>query len=471
MKTIIIIGAGPAGLGAGYELTKNLKNDYQIIIFEKENQVGGIAKTIEYNGYRFDLGGHRFFSKNDEIMNLWKNVLKEKFIKVKRLSRIYYKGKFYFYPIKPFNALLNLGLQESISIMLSWMKTKIKPKYPEISFEDWISNRFGKRLYEIFFKTYTEKVWGIPCRKISSDWAAQRIKGLSLLSLLKSSIFRQKKQKIKTLIEEFYYPELGPGMMWETFAKIIEENHGKVEINSSVEKIFLEGKRIKAIEVKNLITNSYKVIECEHLISSMPLREFIEKLVPSPNKQIIESAKSLNYRSFIVVGLIVNKKDIFPDNWIYIHSPEVLVGRIQNFKNWSKKMVQDINKTCLGLEYFCSEGDKFWLKPSAEVINIAKKELEILGFAKINEIEDGKVIKVEKAYPVYDENYKENVNKIREYLNSISNLQVIGRNGMHKYNNQDHSMITGILAARNILGESYDLWRVNVDAEYLEEIK
>lgn len=463
-KKVIIVGAGPAGLTAGYEA---LKSGFDVLILEEEKQVGGISKTVEHNGYRFDIGGHRFFSKSELINDWWDNILREKFIRVSRLSRIYYNKKFFAYPLKPFNAFWGLGPIESFFIFLSYVKAKSFPVKDESNFEAWIVNRFGKRLFRTFFKTYTEKVWGVPCNEIKAEWAAQRIKGLSLISAVVNAFFKPKKSKIKTLIDEFKYPVLGPGMMWEEVKFQIKDKGGEIITEAKVKGFRLNGSKFISVLVE--INGMAEEIIGDYFLSTMPIRDLIKGIIPEPPKDVLESGGNLNYRDFLTVSLVIDKKDIFPDNWIYIHDPEVKMGRIQNFKNWSKKMVPDENKTCLGLEYFCFEGDDLWNMPDKDLIALGKKEIEQIGFAKQSEVLDGAVVRMKKAYPVYDGGYIENLNIIKNYLSEINNLQLIGRNGMHRYNNQDHSMLTAIYAVRNLAGENNDLWKINADAEYHEE--
>lgn len=468
-KKVIIIGGGPAGLTAAYELNKSgIRSE----VFEKDDIVGGISRTVNYKGYRFDIGGHRFFTKVKVVQDMWDEVLRKDFLLRDRLSRIYYRKKFFNYPFEVKNAVFGLGIFNSLLIVLSYLRAQVIPIRPENTFEQWIINRFGYRLYKIFFKTYTEKVWGIPCSEISSEWAAQRIKGLSLFSALKNALLKKPpadKNVIKTLINSFHYPKLGPGMMWEKVREIVEEGLCRVHMNSGIEKIYWHNDAVLAVETCNGGTTTR--ISGTDFISSMPIRELIAKLEPLPPSEILKAGDKLNYRDFITVSLIIDKKTIFEDNWIYIHDPNVKVGRIQNFKNWSPYMVPDPEKTSLGMEYFCFENDEFWSMSNENLVDLAKNELEKLGFAKKSEIIDGTVVRMPKAYPVYDEEYKKALEQIKEFLAKISNLQLVGRNGMHKYNNQDHSMLTSMLAVKNILGGHFDLWKVNADQDYHEEIK
>lgn len=469
-KTVIIIGAGPAGLTAAYALCKA---GISPAVLEKDQAVGGISRTVNYKGYYFDIGGHRFFTKVAAVEDIWREVLGENLLRRKRLSRIYYNKKLFFYPLRPLNALLGLGLWNSILIAASYLVARLRPSKHEETFEQWVSNRFGKRLYEIFFKTYTEKVWGISCNEISAEWAAQRVKGLSLITALKNSIIgnqnhKGKKKMIKTLIDEFDYPKYGPGMMWQAMVDIIQSHGSQVCVGKEVEGIRWSGSRIEAIEVRG---NGQPELICgSDFISSMPIREALQKFKPEIPKEVLDAANDLKYRDFLTVALIVDKPNLFPDTWLYIHDPDVKVGRIQNFKNWSPFMVPDPDKTCLGLEYFCFEGDSLWNMPDDELIEIGRRELETLGLAIGNEVEDGTVVRMPKAYPIYDSTYRKSLDTVRQFLKRFDNLQPVGRNGMHKYNNQDHSMLTGLLSAENILGANHDLWAINTEQEYQEEV-
>jgi protoporphyrinogen oxidase len=470
-KKVIIVGAGPAGLTAAYELCKA---GVPSVVLEKDDVVGGISRTVNYKGFLFDIGGHRFFTKVKVVDDMWREVLGNKqFLRRSRLSRIYFNKKFFFYPLKATNALLGLGFWNCIRMVASYVKAQAFPKKPERSFEDWISNRFGRRLYETFFKTYTEKVWGIPCNEISADWAAQRIKGLSLISTIKNALLANqatgKDEIIKTLIDSFDYPEKGPGMMWERVAESIQDQGSELRMRSSVEKIIWERGRILGVEIDN--QGAKEKVEGTEFISSMPMRELIAKLDPPAPAHVVDAAEKLGYRDFLTVSLIINKADLFKDNWIYIHDPDVKVGRIQNFKNWSPAMVPDPTKTCLGLEYFCFEGDSLWTTPDDELVKLAARELTLLGLVDEADIEDGSVVRMPKAYPVYDDIYLQSVDTIRDFVAELPNLYLVGRNGMHKYNNQDHSMLTAMLSVKNILGANYDVWAVNVDNEYHEEIR
>ena len=462
-QSILIVGGGPAGLSAAHELVSCKNAD--VVVCEKSTMVGGISRTESHNGYRVDIGGHRFFTKNQEIQKIWTDVLGKEFIKVSRVSRIYYKHKFYNYPIRIINTLRNLGVIESVRIVISYLASYLIPIREERTFEQWVSNRFGKRLYETFFKTYTEKVWGIPCSSIQADWASQRIQGLSLKTAVVNAIMG--KSTSKSLIEEFDYPRLGPGMMWDGLKEIIEQRGGRVLVSCDVQRIRHNNNQIN--QVVCVSDGAPMTRKVDSLISSMPISRLIAILEPAPPNHVLRAAEKLSYRSFLIVILIIDEEALFPDQWIYIHNPEVHVGRIQNFKNWSSNMIPKKEATSLGLEYFCNEGDEFWNLDDQSLIELASRELDVLNLSSGGSVIEGYVIRQEKAYPVYDELYKENVQVLRDYLDKFSNLQTVGRNGMHRYNNMDHSMMTGIMAAQNLNGAHHNVWSVNGDETYLEE--
>ena len=466
----VIIGAGPAGLTAALELARA---GHEPLVFEMDDQVGGISRTVEYKGYRFDIGGHRFFTKIERVHKWWMDILSDEFLVRPRLSRIYYGGKFFDYPLKPKNALLNLGLLEAFLVGLSYLRAQAFPHPEEDNLEQWVSNRFGKRLYSMFFKTYTEKVWGMKCTEIGADWAAQRIKNLDLrktvMSMLAPKMFKGKNQ-VTTLIEEFHYPRLGPGQMWERVATMLEQRGFPVRLRQRVTKIHCEQSSIKAVSLESG-EGEEEHVQAEQFISTMPIRELLNAMEPAPPKDVLDAANRLKYRDFLTVALVVDTAELFPDNWIYIHSAEVKVGRIQNFGNWSPYMLADESRSCIGLEYFVQEGDDIWSAADADLIERGKQETAKLGLIDPEKVLDGVVIRMPKAYPVYDHGYKENVAEIRQFLDSIPNLQLVGRNGQHRYNNQDHSMVTAFYAVENILGAQHDVWNVNVEEEYHEEAK
>lgn len=470
---VVIIGGGPAGLTAA---AKTCQAGLRPLVLERSGELGGISRTVCYKGYRFDIGGHRFYTKVRAVENFWHEVLPPHEFRVcRRLSRIYYNRRFFAYPIQAFDALCKLGFWNSVLIVFSYGRAKIFPSREEKTFEQNICNRFGRRLFNTFFKSYTEKVWGIPCDQISSDWANQRIGEFGLGAALKKSLakrFRRNEQAetVKTLIGEFHYPRLGPGQMWETVAENVAQNGGEIELSCDVERIFWDESGVRSLEIKKGESSTRKVSGA-HFLSSMPIRELIEKCEPAAPTEVREAAQKLRYRDFLTVALIINRRELFPDNWIYIHEPNVQMGRIQNFKNWSQDMVPDANKTCLGLEYFCFEGDGLWTMSDEKLIEMGTRELATLGLARIEEVEDGAVVRQAKAYPVYDDGYENALKTVRQWIESLGNLQLIGRNGMHRYNNQDHSMLTAMLAVENICGAQHDLWQVNAEQEYHETDK
>ncbi|MCC7393751.1 MAG: NAD(P)-binding protein [Sphingomonadaceae bacterium] len=471
---IAIIGAGPAGLTAAYLLGKA---GYSVTVIERdEKYVGGISRTVEHDGFRFDIGGHRFFSKSKEVVDLWNEILPDDFIQRPRMSRIYYEGKFYSYPLRAFEALWNLGIWRSSLCMASYLKSKLLPNKNVKSFEDWTTNQFGWKLYSIFFKTYTEKVWGMPCNEMSADWAAQRIKGLSLgaavIDGLKRSLGLNKKpndgMETKTLLETFRYPRLGPGMMWDAARDHVIGHGNHVLMGHSFKQLTQDQKsgrwKLTASYAKGDVT-----IDAAHVICSAPMRELAARIHPLPAS--LPNASQLKYRDFLTVALMVKSPDLFPDNWIYIHDSKVKVGRVQNFRSWSPEMVPDPEIACVGLEYFCFEGDGLWSSSDADLVELAKSEMAILGLCNPDDVVGGAVVRQEKAYPVYDDAYAANVEAMRRDLEErYPTLHMVGRNGMHRYNNQDHAMMTAMLSVRNIIaGERvYDIWQVNEDAEYHE---
>lgn len=470
-----IIGAGPAGLTAGYVLAKA---GAVVTVFESDSEyVGGISRTVEYRGFRFDIGGHRFFSKSLEIENLWDEILPEPMLVRPRSSRIFYRGRFFSYPLRPFEALRKLGWIESVRCALSYAYARLRPVKNPRNFRDWVSNHFGARLFTIFFKSYTEKVWGMPCTAISADWAAQRIKGLSLFRAVFGAILPSRAGRsstVKTLIQTFRYPRLGPGMMWEACAAKIRHLGGDIRLGRRV----IACRRTEAgapwmLTAEDAAGREESIL-ADHVISSAPIRTLAGILAPPLGREAHAAASSLKYRDFLTVVLICSGAPAFTDNWIYIHEPQVKVGRIQNFASWSPEMVPNEGGLCYGMEYFCNEGDFLWEKTDAELVEFATFELEWLGLVGRRGVLDGRVVRQPKAYPVYDESYAGNVEKIRSDLAANHpGLHLAGRNGMHKYNNQDHSMMTAILTARNILAgrEVFDVWAVNEDAEYHETVE
>lgn len=468
-RRVVVIGAGPAGLTAAKTLMDRAPG-MKPIVLEAADEIGGISRTAMYKGYRFDIGGHRFFSKVAEVNKFWHEVLGDDLIRVHRMSRIFYRGRFFDYPIKLFNVLFNLGIYESARVMLSYVKWRARPAPTEDSMETWVMNRFGGRLYMHFFRSYTEKVWGIPAKEIRADWAAQRIKSLTLGRAIWNAITARGNDT--SLIDEFGYPRLGPGMMWERVRDLVVAAGGTVRTKSAVTRLVHNQSAIRSIvSIEHSADGSEKtsVINVDHVISSMPITTLVAAMDPPAPDHVREAAAKLRYRDFLIVTLILNHPDPFPDNWIYIHSPQVKVGRIQNFRAWSAEMVPDPNHASIGMEYFCQRDDGLWSMDNKDLIDLASKELAAIGLAPVSAVIDGTVIRQPAAYPVYDAEYMENLEILKNWLGTFENLQTIGRNGMHRYNNQDHSMLTGMFAARNVLGEKLDLWDVNTERSYHEE--
>jgi protoporphyrinogen oxidase len=473
---ILIIGAGPAGLTAGYLLAKAGRDVH--IVERDPLYVGGISRTVNYKGYLFDIGGHRFFSKAKEVVDLWNEILPDDFIERPRLSRIFYRGKFYSYPLKAFEALRNLGLFTSAACVASYALAKARPVKTPKTFHQWVRNNFGEKLFSIFFKTYTEKVWGMSCDEISADWAAQRIKGLSLASAILNALTRSlglggrrggAEPAIKTLIESFRYPRKGPGMMWEAAAAKIKAAGGRIDMDRSLESMSWHpaSRRWTVTTVSGSGVRS--TLTANHVVSSAAIHDLTAAIKPTPLSAL--HARALRYRDFLTVALIAKTGDDFPDNWVYIHDPAVNVGRVQNFRSWSPELIPQEGFTCLGLEYFCFEGDGLWASSDEDLVALAKREIDHIGLIKSSDVVDACVVRQPKAYPVYDEDYQHNVRMVRlELEGNFPTLHLVGRNGMHKYNNQDHAMMTAMLTVRNILaGERrYDVWQVNEDAEYGE---
>src|SRR4051794_32922542 len=461
-RPYVVIGGGPAGLSAGYLLAKAGR---KVIVLEAEEQVGGLAKTVvDPDGYRFDLGAHRFFTKNKEVNDLWLEIMGDEFLLRPRMSRIFWRGKYLDYPLKGTDVIKKLGPIELFLCGMSYLAAALKPKGPEDNFEQWVSNRFGKRLYNHFFKSYTEKVWGVPTTELRAEWAAQRIKGLSFFSAAKAAFFGNKGNKIKSLIDKFQYPRYGPGQMWEMMTARIEELGGEVRLEEPATRIEVVDGRVVAVHTPS------DVIEPVGVISSLPLRATAGIADPPPPRAVREAARGLRYRDFVTVALILDGEDLFPDNWIYIHEPGVRVGRIQNYRSWSPWMVPDPDTACVGLEYFAFKGDELWSMSDDDLVALASAELEKLGLATAGKVRRGYVVRVPLAYPMYDADYAERVDVIRGWLAGLTNLQQVGRNGLHRYNNSDHSMLSAMRAVDNVLhGTKHDIWAVNVESAYHEE--
>ncbi len=463
---VVVVGAGPAGLTAAYQLVKAGR---RALVVEADDVVGGISRTVERDGWRFDIGGHRFFTKVEPVEALWHEILPdEDFLLRPRMSRIFYEGKYFDYPLRGMNALRNLGPVESLRCVMSYLAARLRPPKDQTNYEGWLVARFGWRLYRTFFKTYTEKVWGIPVNQMPADWAAQRVKNLDLGKAIVNALLPRRNQKdITSLIEEFQYPKFGPGMMWERCSDLVVGGGGEVRLATPVTAIHHGGGRATAVTVAP--PTGMERLEASHVISSMPLAALVAAFDPPPPEEVRAAAEDLHYRDFLTVALVVPSERGFPDNWIYIHSPEVKVGRIQNFGAWSPYMVKD-GRTCLGLEYFVFEGDELWTADDEQLVALGTAELERLGLVNPGDVEAGYVVRMPKAYPTYDETYRDNVETIRKWIETnVDNVHPVGRNGMHKYNNQDHSMFTAMLTVENILGARHDIWAVNVEEEYHEE--
>ncbi len=460
-RPIVALGGGPAGLTAGYLLAKRGK---PVIVLESTGQVGGIARTEVRDGYRFDLGGHRFFTKVKEVDDLWHEIMKEEFLKRPRQSRIYWNGKFLEYPLQGMDVIRKLGPVDLTKALFSYLFAAVKPKGREDTFEEWVCNRFGRWLFNQFFKSYTEKVWGVSTAEIRSEWAAQRIKGLSFFAAARSAFFGNRGNKIKSLISEFNYPRYGPGQMWEQMTEDIRSHGGEVRLNAPVTRLRMEaGRVVEVVAGGETITPS-------HVISSLPLRTTVGIAEPEAPGDVRDAARGLRYRDFLTVALVIEGEDLFPDNWIYIHDPNVKVGRIQNFRSWSPWMVPNDVDASIGMEYFCFEGDELWNMPDDDLVAMATREIQQLGLARAEKVKFGFAVRVHKAYPMYDAEYGERVAAIRGWLDGIENLQQVGRNGLHRYNNSDHSMLTAMRAVDNILlGTQHDIWAVNAESVYHEE--
>jgi protoporphyrinogen oxidase len=467
-KSVVIVGAGPAGLTAAYQLGKE---GVRATVLESDSVVGGISRTVERDGWRFDLGGHRFFTKVRAVEELWHEILPDDdFLLRPRMSRIFYDGKFFDYPLKLFNVLKNLGIIEAMRCVLSYLWIRIHPPQDLTTFEGWTASRFGWRLYRMFFKTYTEKVWGVPAAEIQADWAAQRIKNLSFFSAVMNAVLPRRNQKdITSLIEEFQYPRLGPGMMWERCTELVEKDGNRVVLNARVTAVHHENGR--AVTVEYSTADGAVTLPATEVISSMPLPHLLKAMRPPVPDDVRQAADDIHFRDHLSVALVVPGEAAFPDNWIYVHSPTVRLGRIQNFGSWSPFMVKE-GKTCLGLEYFVFEGDELWDMADDDLIALGTQELATLGLVAPERIEKGYVVRMPRAYPTYDEHYRKNVETMKGWLaEHARNVYPVGRNGMHKYNNQDHSMFTAMLTVENIVhGAGHDIWSVNVEAEYHEEV-
>jgi len=457
---VAVLGGGPAGLTAAYALAKR---GVPAVAFEADEAVGGLARTVVRDGYRFDLGGHRFFTKSAEVESIWRELLGDELLVRPRLSRIRWRGRFIEYPLRVGDVTRKIGPVELVRCAGSYLAALARGRGGEETFEQWVTARFGRRLYEHFFRSYTEKVWGVPGSEIRAEWAAQRIRSLSFARAVRAALLGDGGE-VRSLIDEFLYPRLGPGQMWETMAAEIARMGGEVRLRAPVTRIRHDGSRVLELEAGG------QRLRPAATISSLPLRDVVALCDPPPPAAVCEAARGLRYRDFITVALVVRGDDLFPDNWIYVHDPGVRVGRVQNFRAWSPDMVPDPERTCVGLEYFCFEGDDLWRRSDAELIELGARELEAVGLVEPGRVERGWVVRVPKAYPIYDGEYADRVATIRAWLERLEDLQQIGRNGLHRYNNSDHSMLTALRAVENVLDDAgHDIWAVNAESVYHEE--
>lgn len=460
-RKIAVIGAGPAGLTAAYELTKK---GHAVDVYEASDSVGGMCKTLDLWGYKVDLGPHRFFSKNKRVNELWLEIVEKDYQLIDRLTRIFYKGKFYHYPLKPFNALANLGPLETTRCILSYFMERLFPTKEDGTFESWVIRKFGRRLYEYFFKTYSEKLWGISCKDLDAEFAVQRIKNFSLSEAAINALGLNSKQKHHTLVEKFAYPITGTGLVYEKMAQRIVENGGKIILNKPVGRVLVKNNKVAGVELTTGQKKTYDIV-----ISSMPLTQMVLKLPGIPTS-VVSAAKNLKYRNTILVFLHLDRNDLFKDQWLYMHSPELLAGRITNFNNWVPGLVGTKKNGIVVLEYWCNNNDDLWKDYTTDqLIELAKTDIRKSGLLGPAKVLDGYVYKIQKSYPVYQRGFKDKVKKIQEFLDKTENLYAIGRNGAFKYNNQDHSIFMGILVAENIdANAKNNLWEVNTDFEYHE---
>jgi protoporphyrinogen oxidase len=460
---VAVLGAGPAGLTAAYLLAKRGR---PVVVFEATDSIGGLAQTVVRDGYRFDLGGHRFFTKSTEVEEVWDEVLGAEMLVRPRLSRIYWRGRFVDYPLRAADVIAKVGPVELARCAVSYGRARTRRRRDEVSFEDWVTARFGRRLFELFFKTYTEKVWGVPTDELRAEWAAQRIAGLSLWSAARAALPGRRGVQPKSLIEEFRYPRLGPGQMWEEMARRIDQAGGEIRLGAPVDRLLLDGDRVAALRAGG------EQMAVSAAISSAPLRAVAAIADPGAPPAVLAAARGLRYRDFLTVALTIDGAPPFPDNWVYVHDPRARVGRIQNYRAWSPWMTPDPRRSCVGLEYFCFEGDDLWARDDAELVALAREEIDALGLVPAERVAAGHVVRVPKAYPIYDAEYEQRVSRIRAWLGGIANLQQVGRNGLHRYNNSDHSMLTAMRAVENLCdGGGHDIWAVNADSVYHERVE
>jgi protoporphyrinogen oxidase len=460
LPPVVVIGAGPAGMAFA---CRYIEHGGKVKLLEASPFVGGLARSFELWGSTVDLGPHRFFSADPEVNKYWHSHVKDDFIMVNRLTRIYYMGKFFNYPLQAFNALNNLGLVKAFLALQSYVFCKFFPPKQDGSLENWVISKFGSRLFRTFFKVYTEKVWGISCKEIDADWAAQRIQGLTLWGAIKSALFANKDNKLKTLVDEFAYPRTGNSLFYERQKELILESGNEIFLSEPVERIIVENSKVRAIISKSGISHP-----ATEVISTMPITQLIKGMDGVPS-QVLEAATQLTFRNTILVYLQISQSSLFEDQWLYIHDPKLLHGRITNFNNWSESMIGDKTKTIVCMEFWCFDSDQIWEESNEELVQRGKDELVLTGLCKEEDIIQGKVLKIKKSYPVYRRGYKEKLKIVQDYLDSIEGLHPIGRYGSFKYNNQDHSILMGLLAADSISsGSRVNLWNVNTESTYQE---
>ncbi len=463
---IVIAGAGPAGMACASGLARRGR---PAMVVEKDSRCGGLCQTIDFDGCLFDIGGHRFLSRIGEVNALWQEILGDELLRVKRLSRIFYRGRFFKYPLSFFDTFRNLGPVESALCVASYLKDRASRPADDGTFEGWIINRFGRRLFRIFFDVYTQKVWAIPCKDLSADWARQRIQGLSLRVALRQAILGTWASGPKTLTEEFLYPRRGPGEFFDRLRDETSGRGGRFAFDTAVTAVEHDGRRVRAVELRGDRWPGREMVPVEHFVSTMPLPRLVRSLKPLPPEPVQAAAGALKFRSYLVANVILDEKDLFPDQWIYVHSPEVRMGRIQNYKNWSPDMTADPDRTSLGLEYFCDEGDALWSKSDPELIDFALGELARIGIGSRRKLVAGFVVRRPDAYPLYNRDYQEHLRVVRDYLVRFDNLLTVGRAGLFRYCNSDLALKMGLNAADRILGlPSVDPWDMGRDPDYLE---